>query len=348
MQLKVPFLFPKDTVFFFLVGCMKSGTTWLMDVLDSHPDVCCQGELHPIESLDSPLTSPPPTLESVAAHAEALHRWWAMPNSAWNEPFRSSGVLAQAHRDLDVDLVRFFSEWTMMRFVMATGRDVPKAIGDKSPSHTRFLPQKIRRFFGPYEPVVLHLVRDPRDVLVSRWFHVRKLQWAGSRDFGHGFRSAADRAACERLMKFPDRPTRKGERFVTNPNFLEDVLREWSDVNETLAASGPQFFGSNYVRVRYEDLRSDLEGSLAVILRTLGVDASPERVRTMRESSDAARKARKTATFRKGVVGGWRRHLSPEELAAIRVLAPLGAALGYDLIDTNFSDRETRAGATTS
>src|SRR5262249_2856701 len=161
------FLFPSGTRFFFLLGCMRSGTTWLMEVLDTHPRVCSQGEMHPIEILDVGHLPPLLTLESVSAHAASLRHWYSMPNNAWNVPFRANDRSALAYEALHEDTIRFYFEWTMMRFLMATGRDVPDVIGDKSPTHTPHAARKINRFFKPYGPLVIHLVRDPRDAAVS-------------------------------------------------------------------------------------------------------------------------------------------------------------------------------------
>lgn len=344
MRIPLPILFPKDTRFFFLVGCMKSGTTWLMDVLDMHPEIVSRGEMHALEVLDNPASHALPTLESIASHSETLHRWWSMPNSWWNVPFRDPAANVRAHRDLDYDFVRFFFEWTLLRYLQGMGQDMPKAIGDKSPSHSPYIGRKLNRYFGPYEPVVIHLVRDPRDVAVSRWFHLRKQQWEGGREFGAAFVDAADRAACERLIRHPDHPTPKGERFVNDPRFLVDVIREWVDVNGGLLGDGPRCFGERYVRVRYEDLKADFASVIAPLLSALGVDASPERVREMERANEEAKKAKKTTTFRKGLVGGWRQHLSPEEAAAFERAADLGTALGYDLDSRN---EEIREGALT-
>lgn len=344
MRIRLPILFPEGTRFFFLVGCMKSGTTWLMDVLDSHPDVVSRGEMHALEVLDNPAGPALPTLESVACHSEALHRWWSMPNSWWNHPFRQTDSKTRAHLDLDLDFVRFFFEWTLMRYLQGTAADVPKAIGDKSPSHSPHVGPKIFRYFGAYDPVVVHLVRDPRDVAVSRWFHQRKQQWEGGREFGVEFIDAADRAACERLIRHPDRKTQPGERFITNPRFLDNVIREWCDVNGGLLRDGPRYFGKRYVLVRYEDLKADFASVIARILSTLAVDATPARVAEMAEANEAARKARKTTTFRKGVVGGWRDHLAPDEAAAFARAADIGRAFGYDF---DSRQEETREGALT-
>ena len=34
----------EDTPVFFILGQQKSGTTWLMQILDSHPEILCRGE----------------------------------------------------------------------------------------------------------------------------------------------------------------------------------------------------------------------------------------------------------------------------------------------------------------
>jgi hypothetical protein len=302
-----------------------------MDVLDSHPEIVSRGEMHALEVLDNPASHALPTLESIACHSETLHRWWSMPNSWWNSPFRETAASVRAHHDLDFDFVRFFFEWTLLRYLQGMGQDIPKAIGDKSPSHSPYIGRKLFRYFGPYEPIVIHLVRDPRDVAVSRWFHLRRQQWEGGRDFGVEFVDAEDRAACERLVRHPEHPTPKGEKFINDPRFLPDVIREWTDVNGGLLRDGPRCFGKRYVRVRYEDMKAGFAPVLALLLSALGVDASPERVREMEDANEAARKERKTTTFRKGVVGGWRNHLSPDEAAAFAIAADIGEALGYDL-----------------
>ncbi|MHC4428086.1 MAG: sulfotransferase, partial [Planctomycetota bacterium] len=35
-----------DRRIFFVLGCQKSGTTWVAGLVDAHPEVCCRGEGH--------------------------------------------------------------------------------------------------------------------------------------------------------------------------------------------------------------------------------------------------------------------------------------------------------------
>ncbi len=42
---------------FFVVGCQKSGTTWVQHLLDGHPNVACHGEGHFTDLLLTDLSS---------------------------------------------------------------------------------------------------------------------------------------------------------------------------------------------------------------------------------------------------------------------------------------------------
>jgi SAM-dependent methyltransferase len=318
-----PILFPKGTNFFFLVGSMRSGTTWLMDLLNSHPDVCCHGEMHPIEVMDLSL----PSLESVSRNSFGLKQWYAMPNNAWNVPFRAEG---DSHEYLERDLVRFFFEWTLFRFVQSQGPAMPRFIGDKSPSHTRFITRKLKSHFGGYEPFVLHIVRDPRDAAVSRWFHTRTLQRLGKIEFAPPFRGHDDKLACENLIDDPEGYLRH-HPFFYYPNFLPDVFDEWLDVNRSLLREGRETFGERYLMVKYEDLKSDLAGNLMKIFRWFGVNGAPSLIAEIMERNDVTRMTQRRSTFRKGTTGEWKRYFSPQDIALFtsRVL-PLSREFGYE------------------
>ncbi|MBI1850056.1 MAG: sulfotransferase [Planctomycetes bacterium] len=330
MALSYPLLLPKTTQFFFIAGSMKSGTTWLMNVLDAHPDIVCRGEMHALEPLDGPMIPMVPTLESISAHATALRQWYYLPNSAWNVPYRDNDKQAETVWQLDRDFVRFHFEWTIARLLDAEGRGVPKMIGDKSPMHTQYAAHKLDRYFGVYQPWVIHIVRDPRDVAVSRWFHHRKLQYEKRHEFVGGFEDAADEAACRRLIECPDDPVAPGEPFFHNPRFLRQALREWISVNECLAIDGPRFFGTRYVCVRYEDMKLDFEESVGELLDRFGLEGGKAALEQIRNATDVSRGAQRPRVFREGGTGGWKRYLSAEDLASYEeIAAPLARQFGY-------------------
>ncbi|MBI1852864.1 MAG: sulfotransferase [Planctomycetes bacterium] len=325
-----PMLLPRDTRFFFLVGCMKSGTTWLMNVLDHHPDIVCRGEMHPLEKLDSAFV-PPPTLETVAQHAAALRQWYFMPNNGWNEPYRDSIAQTKASLALDADYVRFFFEWTILRYLQRTDKSCPRFVGDKSPSHTSFTARKINRYFGKYQPFVVHIVRDARDVAVSRWFHLRRMQYEGKFEFAPPFESAGDGAACNRLFEHAEEPWPEDEPFFHYLPFLHTVLREWVVVNEVLAFEGPILFGPRYVQIRYEDMKRNFAESVGSLLDCFGLDNSRSMVESMQLATDVERGAIRPAVYREGKSGSWRRYFQHDDLEVFeKVAGQVNRTFGYE------------------
>lgn len=311
MDISYPLLFPKDTRFFLLVGCMKSGTSWLMDALDLHPDICSKGEMHALEILDSPKRLSPLTLESVMTHDYALRRWYAMENNGWTNPYRSGIERDLASKAFDEDYVRFHFERMMWAYLPAD-RPLPRVMGDKSPCHTPHTATKIDRFFGVYKPYVIHMVRDPRDVATSRWFHFLKLLENMP-------------AAAQQL------PTEPREALFDAPSHLERIVSEWETVNQALLRDAPGLFGDRYLMIRYEDLKLDFAGTMRSILERLAVDASAERILDIQQRSDASRMEHKPAMFRSGAIGDGLRKLSKGELRQISRIAPLARRFGYEL-----------------
>lgn len=317
-----PILLPKATNLFFLVGNMRSGTTWLMDLLNTHPDFCCVGEMHAVETPDLPF----PTLEAVSRNAVALRHWYLMSNNGWSNPFQTGSM---SHPHLEHDLVRFMFEWTIHRYLQSRGGPMPRFIGDKSPTHTRSLVRRLRAYFGVYEPYVLHLVRDPRDVAVSRWLQQRKRQNLGQFTFAEPFRSEEDKDACANLMADPEAYVQQ-DKFFSYPEFLPVVFDEWADVNSGLSRDGQDAFGERYLRVKYEDLKADLAGTLQHIFQWFGANRSPSIMNEVMEKNDVTKMTHKKETFRKGTTGEWKTYFSPQdvELFRDRVL-PVSKQFGY-------------------
>lgn len=331
---RYPLLLPRGTRFVFIAGSMKSGTTWLMNLLDAHPEICCRGEMHPIELLDQPdarlIGSPPsPTLEHAAGAAGALREWYFMMNNGWNEPFREGTARSRTVREMELDFVRFFYEWTLQRY-LDHHRIAAKVIGDKSPSHTRLIMRKLEGFFGVYDPLVVHLVRDPRDVAVSHWFHYRKLQLAGVRGEMVAFEDEADRAACDALFADPDGFAASGQPLFRYPSFLPEVFSSWRDANQSLHGEGAALRGERYLFLRYEDLKADLLPPLRGLFERLGVDASAPVIDRVIATCDVARGGRKPGVFRKGASGEWQRYFRAADLALFeQMVGPLAREFGY-------------------
>ena len=183
--------------------------------------------------------------------------------------------------------------------------------------------------FDARYPRVIYVVRDPRDVAVSRYYFT--LKWRGFSD-GYPF---------EDFVK---------QRFLVAGNAVLNT-GPWGDhVLGWLAARAAT---DHFMLVRYEDLKRDTAQELGRISALLGVDADAARIVRAIELSSFDRmraldekeplkwlkRGRSDVPFiREGRSGGWRNVLPAEAVAAIEsAWWPVMRLLGYELA-TPFPD----------
>lgn len=136
--------------FFFIVGCQKSGTTWLQHLLAGHPEIVCRGE-----AIFGPVLS---------AGLDALLKEYNRHSEKRNARLGVLEALTFDQRQRDQLLL------TAMALMISRWPGVERCrwIGEKTPEHAHFLPA-LSRFFPGCR--VLHIIRDGRDVAVSGWHH---------------------------------------------------------------------------------------------------------------------------------------------------------------------------------
>lgn len=177
--------------------------------------------------------------------------------------------------------------------------------------------------FDSRYPRIIYIVRDPRDVAVSRYYFT--LKWRGIPD-GYPF---------EAFVK---------ERFLVSGNAVLNT-GTWGDhVFGWLAARAGR---SEFLLVRYEDLKRDTAFELQRIASLLRVETSPERIQRVIDLSSFERmrhldsteplkwlkQARSDVPFvREGRSGGWKTVLSEGAVASIEsAWWPLMQLLDYEL-----------------
>lgn len=135
----------------FIVGCGKSGTTWLKNIIAGHPHAVVDGE----GALGWRL------LPELVGAAKLFN--------AHQDRFKLGGHTKLTEDDL-VQTFRFACLQRFAAYARRAGKDLSslRLIGDKTPQHTVVMAQLAAVF---PEAKFVHVVRDPRDAATSAWFH---------------------------------------------------------------------------------------------------------------------------------------------------------------------------------
>ncbi len=300
---------------FFVVGYQKSGTTWLMHMLDAHPEILCKGEGRFFDAgwrqkglRREGVGRPPSSLYHALLDAEYLRFW--IERSVWSrdEP-------AREHLD---NLMRMAVDYFLQGELLKTGK---RLAGDKSPLLT---PETVKEIAAIYpEARVIHIIRDGRDAAVSAAYH----SW----NFGNAARRDADRAAPEKL--------REAGRSIFTGGQLEKLASDWNTRVGRAAEDGPALLGGHYTEVRYEDLVQNPEEEMDRLLRFLGAGVGEETVKRCVEAASFEKLAQgrergeedPSSFFRKGVAGDWRNVFTGEDRKTFeREAGDLLVKLGYE------------------
>lgn len=302
------------TPVFFVVGQQKSGTTWLMRILDSHPEILCKGEgrffgagwrQESVKRRDA--RRPPSSLLNAVLDAEYLRLW--VERSVWSRDAAAGEHLS--------NLTRMAVDYFLLGELAKTGKRV---VGDKSPLLT---PETIKEMAEIYpEAKVIHIIRDGRDAAVSAAHHAR--------NFGRSKRNTEANAE----------ESRKPDEGVFSESQLGKLAAEWAARVVRTARDGPALLGEGYVEVRYEDLLERPGEEVRLLLLFLGVKADEK---TAERCADAASfeklsKGRKrgeedsASFFRKGVAGDWKNVFTEGDRAVFKEQA------GDALVELGYED----------
>jgi hypothetical protein len=150
---------------FFVGGAPRSGTTWLQQMLDAHPEVSCRGEALLQRHLGEPLEA------LMAARGKAL----TAKNTAL---FQHTGGYPLPQPE---DTEHLFGTGVLLALLrQGAGRNC-RAIGEKTPEIV-FHFARLKKLFP--QAKCIGIARDPRDVLASAWcFFNKNADAAGKLDF---------------------------------------------------------------------------------------------------------------------------------------------------------------------
>lgn len=290
-----------DAQIFFLVGHGRSGTTWLQSILDSHPEILCQGEgwvfnrnyrredfreLNPNLKVSS--------LYNAILTSEYLRLW--IERSIWGK-----GASVEEHLD---SLTNLSVNYFLTRKLRGTGKRI---VGDKTASPGIETLEEIPKVCP--DAKVVNIVRDGRDVAVS----VAHFLWNHSMNEENGIYELNDEEIQKREEYRRDPSTFEGKSLFSEKR-LAEIATGWASEVSRAAERGPELLGDNYLEARYENLLTQPETEVKRILGFLGADSSEQSIREcvdatgfeQMSSRKSGQEDSSSVRFRKGVAGDWK------------------------------------------
>jgi hypothetical protein len=315
---------------FFLTGRAKSGTSWLMRILDSHPEVLCKGEGlffgrdYTRNKFDGEQVKiQRRSLYGVLADSEYLRTW--IERSVWTQDDDAEEHLT--------NITSLATNYFLKKSLSETNK---KFVGDKTPfTGTQFISEVAQ--ICPHAKLI-HIVRDGRDVAISSMHHI----WNNAKHEGGIHDLTPAELETRDAYRADPQAFLKSGRSIFAGRHLAGTAKNWAEMVGRARQDGPQLLGENYAEVRYEDLLEHPEEEVGRLLRFLGADASDEAVRLCVEGGSFERwsKGRERgredsrAFLRKGVAGDWRSVVTEEDKRVFKEAAgETLIELGYEKDD---------------
>lgn len=285
------------TPVFFVVGQKKSGTTWLMRMLDAHPEILCKGEGRFFgagwkrEALkESGVQELPSSLHEALLDSEYLRCW--IQRSVWSRNEDPEEHLT--------NIMRMVSDYFLEGELLKTGKTL---VGDKSPLLVPGTIKEVREVYP--EARVIHIIRDGRDAAVSAMHHT----W----NFGN-VRENSKMAEKREAYRRNPLELLEADQSIFAGNLLRKAAWEWTTLVGSVVEDGPKLLGDNYREVRYEDLLERPGEEVGKLLEFLGARSDERAVgrcigtASFEKLSEGRKRGQEdpTSFFRKGVAGEWK------------------------------------------
>jgi hypothetical protein len=284
----------------FVVGCGRSGTSWVQRIVALHPSVITSQESHAYEVVYGNIAPARP--RSIPAWTKVLHRHDLGAREAryvglhwWVDRQALCGVIAGALATRDrapADVAEDAIEAVFDAYFDAQGGTSDNVLLEKTPGHLAYAGTILRRY--PHAKVV-EVVRDGRDVCVSMQMQALTLRWP---------------------------PSERAKQIET-----------WTTaVRRGMQLRGDDTVADRVLLVRYEDLKADPLSEITRLYGFLGFDTAPDAIAAVADRTDFRHQQQvgSGSHTRRGEVGDWRNHFSDADEGLFRSMAgDAFEAVGY-------------------
>lgn len=145
---------------FFITGCMKSGTTWLQLLCNSHPEIRCFGEAHIFPMLKEKIS-------------RALVDYNLNINQKNIDIFKGIETIDLLDEKDIKDIITYITLALYAKNIKQS--DNIKLIGEKTPDYLNYL-DEIKDLFPGSKYIIIN--RDGRDTALSAWHHSLRISKA--------------------------------------------------------------------------------------------------------------------------------------------------------------------------
>jgi hypothetical protein len=292
----------------FVVGCARTGSTLLRQILNRHERLCLASETHFLRrwsryGRDRQIAKFGDLSDdtNVARLVATLYSDDATPKTGYWGWLK--GAIEQqvfARRILETDR----SDRAIFQAMLEVFTEAKKGVygdelilGEKTPAHLYSVPTLFEWF---PRTKVIHTFRDPRGIFVSTLKRMQTSNW--------GLRA-----------RYPSLPGAIVSPLI-NPLTVLFTTRAWLDAVK-LHARYQQAYGDRYMLVRFEDLVADPERQVRAICAFVGVPYESRMVDEVVVVTSSYREQRRGPSgFDTQSINRWRAHIDPMTRAWFSVL----------------------------
>jgi hypothetical protein len=339
---------------FVVVGSSKSGTTWLQKMLDSHPQIRCHFQLPIFPLRNTDLFYPSRVVyKSVKSPYRDV-----FTDNAEEKKYKATLDFICGLNLLNPDYSdslskgydraqRMYIKGLQRKLIRTVVQELLSDTADKEIFGTKAYTDLHELFDAFPDAKVIHIVRDGRDVCVSKRFHtLRKGIYYMGDEKSQILRLFNGHLLSFRIIQFLRRRfncfgedwymRNEMERPLFTRMSLTKFAEDWRRIVEYILTFNRKY-PEKLTTVRYERLIDDGPRQVENILSFLNADADSKTVDTLIEKTrfDRMNKGDKNSFFRKGISGDWKNYFNDDDVRVFKSIAgQLLLALGYESDDT--------------